>query len=58
MAAMGRQLIVELDEDLPPSGRVIGADGSSTSFSGWTELAQALAPDADADPPASPSAPG
>jgi hypothetical protein len=58
MAAMGRQLIVELDEDLPPSGRVIAADGSSISFAGWTELAQALAPDADEDPAASSRAPG
>ena len=44
---MGRQLIVELDDDLPPSGRVIAPDGSSIRFAGWTELAQALAPDTD-----------
>jgi hypothetical protein len=44
---MGRQLIVELDEDLPPSGRVIAPDGSSVRFAGWTELAQALTPETD-----------
>jgi hypothetical protein len=61
---MGRRLIVELEADLPPSGRVIAADGSSTRFAGWTELAQALTPDSDraADPageaPAGPAAPG
>ena len=44
---MPRQLIVELEEDLPPSGRVIAPDGSAIAFSGWTELAQALAPDTE-----------
>ena len=44
---MARQLIVELEEDLPPSGRVIAPDGSAIAFSGWTELAQALAPDTE-----------
>jgi hypothetical protein len=61
---MGRRLIVELDEDLPPSGRVIATDGSSTRFAGWTELAQALTPDGgrdadrDGDAPAGLSSPG
>jgi hypothetical protein len=44
---MPRQLIVELEEDLPPSGRVVAPDGSSVPFSGWTELAQALQPDTE-----------
>jgi hypothetical protein len=64
MRRMGRRLILELEADLPPSGLVIAADGSSIRFAGWTELAQALAPvgdtaaGADAEAPAGPSAPG
>ena len=46
---MARQLIVHLDHDSPPAGRVIAADGSSTSFAGWTELAQALSPESNPD---------
>jgi hypothetical protein len=57
---MERRLILELEQESPPAGRVIAADGSSTSFAGWTELAQALAPepDPDGEPPARPAAPG
>jgi hypothetical protein len=51
---MHRRLVVELEQGSPPSGRVIAADGSSIAFAGWTELAQALNPGAEADdePPA------
>ena len=61
---MGRRLILDLEADLPPSGLVIAADGSSIRFAGWTELAQALTPEAGtaadpgADAPAEPTAPG
>jgi hypothetical protein len=65
MPLMGRRLILELEADLPPSGLVIAADGSSIRFAGWTELAQALTSAADSagggadtDPPAGPTAPG
>jgi hypothetical protein len=44
---MGRRLVVELEQGSPPSGRVTAADGSSTRFTGWTELAQALEADAE-----------
>lgn len=42
-----RRLVVELEAGSPPAGRVIAADGSSIGFAGWTELAQALKPDAE-----------
>ena len=55
---------MELDDGSPPSGRVIAADGGEVAFAGWTELAQALQPDAEetaaasAEPPAGASPPG
>jgi len=53
---MERRLVVELDQGSPPSGRVIAPDGSAVHFAGWTELAQALQPDAESDPRSDPPA--
>ena len=43
---MRRRLVVELEPGSPPSGLVIAPDGTEVRFAGWTELAQALEPDA------------
>ena len=39
---MEERLIVELDQDAPPAGRVLGEDGSIVEFFGWTGLAAAI----------------
>jgi hypothetical protein len=44
---MRRRLVVELEPGSPPSGLVIAPDGTEIHFAGWTELAQALEPEAE-----------
>jgi hypothetical protein len=44
---MRRRLVVELEPGSPPSGLVIAPDGTEVRFAGWTELAQALEPEAE-----------
>ena len=39
---MEERLIVELDQDAPPAGRVLAEDGSIEEFFGWTGLAAAI----------------
>ena len=39
---MNARLIVELDQDAPPAGRVLREDGSIVEFHGWTGLAAAI----------------
>jgi hypothetical protein len=39
---MTTQLLLELDQDTPPAGRIVRQDGSVVDFRGWTGLAAAI----------------